>query len=476
MIGNWIPEPGMKVGSIYGQGVIKKVIGDVVFIRLTSGVFEKSEFSINRSELNPISEQNNPHIIRDKDTQDSVILHPIPRGKNGESELFKKQECINALRFGLVPHRYIGELTLGYKDLEKWIFSTFPSNESMRPQGFHQVIGGFGEGKSHVMSLIRHLGYKEGYLICRVEVDGKKVTFADPTSIIYSLMSTLKGKDLSASMPALNIFIEAIKRGHNSSSFGDNKLNRFIEIFDLIKLMYNNNRLDSVDHIINDILICSDDITATEAEKEIREETSDINHLNFYKTYGVITRSVKQRPSNFIEYLVGLSLTATFAGYKGLIVTCDEYEVEASSLSQRILREKSHSVLRLIKDYFNGETDYPDAPLIIYVASVPTVDSYSEIGIEAIVNETKGKSIDLQPYRGWNPDDPEQLALVEKIHDLYSDSCKCRDKRWESLRPELNSSMNRNYFEDSGGIRNFMKMYICLLDSLYGPPNESEYK
>src|SRR5690606_6763301 len=99
-----------------------------------------------------------------------------------------------ALRFGLVPHAHLEELTIGIAQLDAWVTSRLPHTNGGAPK-VSEVCGPFGTGKSHMMAVVRHAASKNNYLTARVEIDGQNVTLSDPERLLYALWSTLEGPD-----------------------------------------------------------------------------------------------------------------------------------------------------------------------------------------------------------------------------------------------------------------------------------------
>ena len=124
------------------------------------------------------------------------------------------------------------------------------------------------------------------------------------------------------------------------------------------------------------------------------------------------------------------------------------------------------------KDYIEGNNGYPKVPLALYFASVPKPEDDSEgTFISQLVAVSNGKENTIPRFEGWDPKNPEQVKLVEKIHKLYQECYSPTIISTDTLTKNLTRVMNTPEIYDSGGIRFFMKHYISLLDTMYGPPH-----
>lgn len=468
----WEPEPGMHIGTLFGPATIDRVIRDGILVHLNSGSMKGQVIRVPNAKMGKIITD---HPTASKSSVLPSLGRPLKKSlETTEDTIVSYKKCVNALRFGLVPHEFINKLTLGYGNLEQWVFSSFPQQDAEKPQVVHRIIGQYGEGKSHTMSAIRHIAYEEGYLVARVEVDGKSVTLADPKSILYHLMNSVSGKNLNKSMPLLDIYQKAMTNGYDASDLGHPEMDRIPAIFQLIKHLRQCGCLSDVDYVLYDILTSSDDLTTAEAKKQISTICgSKVSMVYVNVLHPMIGHTVIERPDNFFECLVGTTRIAQMAGYKGLIITIDEYEVEETLMSGRSQIEKAASMLSGMIEYFSGETYHKNAPIAIYFASVPSSeDSCNNALIDAIVNSSRGETYNLEPYGGWDPQNREQLELVQRIHDIYTQAYSCQQCPIEEIIEKLDGFAD-DYAYESGGIRSFMKRYINLLDSLYGPPSLS---
>lgn len=474
-----IPEAGMIIKTKFGTAKVIRTTRDGVYVEMQSGPMHGKNINLSTSVIEEIE----PSINRLK------VTPPIPKNKNSninittdmeeDTERIKKYKCIDALRFGLVPHEYIEDLTLGYDDLEDPVLSSFPKITDELPQKVHTVEGEFGDGKSHTMSLIRHLAIKEGYLVGRVEVDGKTITMSNPRTLLYTIMNSLKGEDLNIIHPLLDLYLKSINTGNDDPSISSRDDRRVNKIYRLTKRLNELGHIEDLDYVLNDILICNDDLTITDAKAEISKIVNDsdimtkINEKNgeIGGIYPMISQKLIDRPSDFLESILGTALIAQQVGYKGFIITIDEYEVEETFCTGYDNKKKAEKLLELLCNYFSGDSQFANAPLAIYIASVPSSEYIEgKFSIDSLMKKSGGDNIHLVKYNNWNNKDPDQIRFANKIHSLYVDVYNCNplpEKQLLAAIDKITYDLGEN---ESGAIRGFMKCYIGFLDSEYGPP------
>lgn len=500
-------EPGMIVKTKFGEAKVIRTTRDGIYAQMQSGVMKGKNLSIPfsviegmvKSDNKPVptpvkvNDDNAAKILKEKVIKNSNTKVPpapkkitdtgaenvsIPIKISDEQTRIYKHKCIDALRFGLVPHEYISDLTIGFSSEEKSIVPSFPSSSDTMPQKIHQVTGQFGEGKSHKMSLIRDLAVKNGYIVGRIEVDGKRITLADPKMLNYSIMNSLKGNNLNKVQSILDLYLKSINNGHDCPkiySQPDSKDKNNVEkIYQTIEKLNNHDYIESFDYILHDVLTCSDDRTANEACNEIYRETNGRLSEDEIKFNQMISWSLIDRPRNFLESIIGATLIAKQAGYKGFIITIDEYEVEETLRSGRQNEEKAKKLIDLMQQYILGKTAFTNAPLGIYIATVPsskTSETDKRLSLHDLIEVSGGKSFKLKPFSGWNRKNLDLVEFVRKVHTMYIDVYGCSPLDEKKLFSEIDKQMVDLDLFESGGIRSFMKRFVEFLDVEYGPPS-----
>jgi len=300
-------------------------------------------------------------------------VKPPPTTKLGQYNL-EQRRCIDSLRFGLVPIDYISELTLGFDSIKKWTETTFPHTNRYVPS-IHQIIGPFGEGKSHILSIIRYLAYQEGYLVGNIEVDGKEISLSKPKTFLFHLLSTLKGKNLNKAMPIIDVYRKSLKQGFKGPFVTKSmEIDPIHQMYNLITILERYGYLDDLEYLLEEVLMCSEDITASEVRAILIDETKDRINRNDIQVYPFIGRKVEDHPNDFIKVLIGTTLIGKLAGYQGFIITIDECEVEETLLTKENYNRK-RQIFNTLSTYFSGSSKYTPAPLALYFASVPSSSS-----------------------------------------------------------------------------------------------------
>lgn len=170
------------------------------------------------------------------------------------------------------------------------------------------------------------------------------------------------------------------------------------------------------------------------------------------------------RPKDFIESLAGHALIAKLAGYKGMIITIDEFEVEHLLSRQQFIRVTN--ILNLLTEYLGQNTDLIPAPIGIFVATTGQDGNVGDSVLDYIVNNSDGERYEI---RALSKQDRVQLA--NKIYSIYSDTYGIEGSFNQELFNTTENELEKNDINNSGLVRAFIKRYIGKLDSVYGPPS-----
>lgn len=370
-----------------------------------------------------------------------------------------KLKAIEVLRFGLVSEDYIEELTLGFTDLKKWVLRRLPGAHNGRPQ-VSEITGPFGTGKSHMMAVIRHVARNEGYVTARVEVDGQYISLSDPAKLLCSIWSSFSAKNFSSSTPLLDLYLKAIDAGYRSSAIAPEGMYRIKDNYTTIRMLKNRGVVDHYVYELDALISSSDEFTASELSKRISSELS-ISWTEF-SLRPMIGRTVEERPDDFVESLVGHTRIAELAGYKGLILTIDEFEVEHNLSKEKLQRVVD--LIRALTGYFTGSVRKPIAPLGIFFASVGEEGHVGDAIIDFLIEKAGGEYYRINPWpRG------RRLELARVIHRLYCDAYGLEHSFDRRIVDEIERGLETDS-SDIGLIRMFIKRYVAKLDSLFGPP------
>ncbi|NLK52996.1 MAG: DUF2791 family P-loop domain-containing protein, partial [Syntrophomonadaceae bacterium] len=312
-----VPFVGMPVEiDQLGRGKITKLIGKNALVAVD--VLDGRQIEWPVSSIKPI-------LVKDQVRFDTVVQPRVPVKTVKNDKISTLNRALESLRFGLVPEQYIEELTLGIEELNTWAQTCF-ARIMFNPRCGFEVNGPYGTGKSHTLALIRYLARKKGLLTARVEVDGQNVSLSNPAPLLYSLWNSLAENDLESENPLLNLYVKVIKRGNIPTSVINEDYDRIQNNIETIHTLMRTGYLDKYTHVVDAVISSSNEFTGRQAVKIITTEPNlDRSQI---KLDNMIGHRVKERPYDFIESLAGHAMLAKLAGYKGLVVTIDEFETE----------------------------------------------------------------------------------------------------------------------------------------------------
>lgn len=365
---------------------------------------------------------------------------------------------LEALRFGLAPWGHIKELTIGYEDIEKWATRYFPTNQN-DGLTISKIRGDFGEGKSHSLNVIRNIAKETGYLTSWIEVDGNQVTFSRPQTVLQQIWGNLDGLKLTSTTKLLDLHLKAIEK-HGEQTV-NKKLSPFYRIMhanETIQICKKYNGLDEYGHRIDCVLSSVPEQTTSSLQNEICETLS---YPGFITLPPMIGNAVVNRPSDFLEAIIGNAFLAQLAGYKGLVITVDEFEVEDFFNTSKQGRERTESLLEALEDYAQGNTKLPKAPISIFIATVDEGENHS---ISRVADSSKGGTKNLAKLSR------EDLHLLaRKIFQFYLSGYGLSNTFKEEIIDEVENSFNESDVQTSGYTRSFIKQLMYILDKQYGP-------
>lgn len=374
--------------------------------------------------------------------------------------LSRERQSIEALRFGLVPYAHLEELTIGIDELADWVNSRLPHSNDGAPQ-VSEVCGPFGTGKSHMMAVVRHVARKNNYLTARVEIDGQNVTLSDPERLLYALWSTLEGGDLSSDTPLLDLYVAAMKKTKVPPLVAADGIDRIRDNFGVIRQIHEQNRLDVLGHVMDAVVSSSGEFTGAEAAALVRREI--LLDTSYGQVRRMIGQSVVDRPYDFIESIAGHAILARQAGFAGLAITIDEFELESATLTP-VLQQRVAALIQVVKEYLDGRTGHRKSPVALFFASIGDADHEGDRVIEDLVrNQPDGcfvlEALDRDGRRG----------LAENIFGLYQRAYSIRAQHLPELTERVENDLDASEASDSGLTRAFIKRYVAALDARFGP-------
>lgn len=377
---------------------------------------------------------------------------------------------MEALRFGVVPTLDVSALTIGYKEIETWVLKCLNKARSNTPS-FGEIEGAFGTGKSHTMSVARHIARQNNFVTASVEVDGVGVSLSDPRRLLMHVMQSIELPDLHSSTPLVDIHTKVIRLADRAASRELESFDKVFSNYRTIRSLVEEDSLDQWCELLEAILTGSDEITASDLRKRISQ---DFYHRGL-STWGasgtfihpkrLIGTARRDRGIDFSEALVAYSILARHAGYAGLLLTIDEFEVE--SFLSRAKHQDMVDVVHALGNYLRGEQALFQAPLAVLIATTAEDDNYGDGIVDSLRQFTDGE---LKQLRA--PTNATLQKLAKNIEGAYGTSYGIKSELDTSLFTAVSANLDNSDIAGSGRIRAFIKRYMFELDSRFGPPIE----
>jgi hypothetical protein len=314
------------------------------------------------------------------------------------------------------------------------------------------------------MAVIRHLARREDYVTARVEVDGRTVSLARPETFLNQLWGTASARDWQSSTPLLDLYARAIDAGHPPPAIVPDDtggIDRVRDNYVVVEHVKRRGDLDAHGYVLDAILSSSTEFNAAEATRRVggRVRTPE-GRVALRRMLG---NSVLDRPYDLVGALAGHALIARLAGYRGLIVTIDEFEVEQVPSPANFARVKQ--ALAALTAYLQGQTDHRPAPLGLFFATVGEDEHGGDAVIGRMLEATGGENYALEPWPA-----AQRLELAARLHRLYCAAYGLEHDFAADVAERLDQQFAADHLDDSLLIRAFIKRYVATLDTLYGPP------
>lgn len=378
-----------------------------------------------------------------------------PRKNTIDTSKFPVLKALDSLRFGLVPEAMIEQLTVNFEELENLTHKWLP-NPSRPKANVIEIVGQYGTGKTHTMAVIRQIALNNGYVTARVEVDGQKVSLADPQGLLSALWSNLRAKDLDTDLPLLELYFKAMEKNREAPHFAPKGIDRIADNYGTIRMLKRKAIIDEFATEYNSIISSHNDITASELNAMITRHDTVTWYLDEPVVRPMIGRQVQYRPYDFIEDLFGHATLCKLAGYKGLVLTIDEFEIEHNGVHF----DRVEDLIGVLEGYLSGETDHATAPCTIFIATVNQAGQLGDEVIDDLVKASNGYCHHLAELE-WEA----VFKLGRKLHDLYCDAYNLSVE----YDPALTKKLFNRASDYTGRIRGFIKLYMAYLDNHYGP-------
>lgn len=466
---------GDHVDTKYGPGTVWAIEGTNITVNLVNNVSivipAPNGYSCETAESGIASKAPNRTTPQKRLRTKNKLSQPIIRSDmpaetlneaigTAETTARKKSQfdllrAINSLRFGLVPEEIIEQITTNFDELERLTIDTLPVPQRPKPKVI-EIVGQYGTGKTHSMAVIRAIARKQRYVTAHVEIDGQTISLSDPPNLLSSLWSSLEAEDLNSDVPLLEIYYKALDMGKDTPHFAPTGIDRILDNYSTIRMLRRKDIMDEFEAEYNSIVSSHNDITASEMQKLVNRHTKVDCYFDFTTVRPMIGREIINRPYDFLEDIFGHAKLIRLAGYNGLVVTIDEFEIEYNGMHF----ERVEALIDALTDYLSGQTKHESVPCTIYIATVNQKGHLGDEVVDQLVTASNGDRHSLEEL-GWDAIND----LGNKLHSLYTQAFHITEKYDSAVARKL----YKNAEEYSGRVRSFIKQYVAYMDTKFGP-------
>ena len=274
-------------------------------------------------------------------------------------------------------------------------------------------------------------------------------------------MRNLESRSVETDTAVLDVYDQAISKNPTSPSVTNSRPARTENNYNIAKLIQSRKLHDDYGNYLNMVLAGNkDEITASELANSLKRDPS-IPLEGYLTVYPLIGRGVVNRPYDFLEALAGFTAVGIQAGYKGLLVTFDEFEVQTN-----LVPEARRRIVTLLEAFLQYFKEIPSQrvlprkfPIKMIIGSVNEEDDTT--GIVHILNTLSDHNV----YQLENHSKDELLQLAEEISRLYGEAYELEIQSVEEIFEDVFASLPAT----SGILRAFIKGFVYRLDSQYFP-------
>jgi hypothetical protein len=289
-------------------------------------------------------------------------------------------------------------------------------------------------------------------------VGGPSVSLSDPARTLHTLWSTLRGKEYESATPLLDLYLRAIESGSEAPQVAAQGINRIRDNYETIRLVLEAGHIETWSEELESILSSRPETVTSEIAVGISRESG----ISAYDVHlrPMIGRDLDDRPHDFIRALIGHTAVAELAGFKGVILTFDEFEVEHQLGYKKWLQVRR--LLEELTDYLCGRTDQPDVPIAVFFAAVSEYGYVGDAVVDDMLDELGNKPHILRAWGGQ-----QRAALARRVHALYCEAYDIHEPYDAAATTRILKHVTVNGEESE--IRAFIKCYVGHLDLTYGP-------
>ena len=375
---------------------------------------------------------------------------------------------IEALRFGIVPRESLQRLTIGIRELEAWVTSRLPDTRGGTAT-CSEVCGAFGAGKSHMMAAIRDIALRRHYVVAQVEIDGETISLSSPGTLLYHICNSFAALDLESDTPLVELNMRAADRNIEETRRRLEGFSGVSSNFETVRFLAAEDELDEFTRELESLMSGSDQFLPATIKKEILWKT-DMTAAKYRRPVNLgprrlVANAVSSRAYDFCRALLGYAELVACAGYAGLVVTLDEFEVDVGYRDRKRV-QRILDLLNVLIRFLWPNGGSARIPLAMFFGTIGGDDNVGGTIVAQLLELAGGER---RVLASWTEE--HLLELAERIHALYVEAYSLRDAFDLAAATGVLSTIDGEDAGESGQVRAFIKHWVAHLDQRHGPPN-----
>ena len=323
------------------------------------------------------------------------------------AETIDARRAIVALRLGQVLETHVDHLSVGLDEVARKFEASLGDARKHHPV-YIMIEGAWGQGKTHLLTLLRAAAVRHQFAVSSVVMDGVGVTLSDPMQLLEAITAAIRfpGENVASGLANR---IASARRSGNLERLAQLGATTLAKVFD---------------HIPHTIYDEFDALQVIEDYLGLTMTTSNANYRLKSLGYPDIrlpplrARAIIERAARFADLLFNWTQFCAVTGARGLVIILDELDVEYASTSrggqqQARLRHRRQELLEAL-----GRLRSQGLPLMVAFASAPAgpdvePEHDASIQIPEIVGALEHHII------APSPNDEGLRDLITKVLALY---------------------------------------------------------
>ena len=371
-------------------------------------------------------------------------------------ETIDARRAIVALRLGQVLESHVDHLSVGLAAEASRFERSLEQAQAHHPV-FMMVEGTWGQGKTHLLTLLTATAVRRRFAVSNVVMDGVGVTLSDPMQLLEAVTAAIRfpGDHLAGGLAS---HLAVARRNGDLERLGHLGATTLASVFDQLP----STAFDEFDtmQVIEDYLALA--MPASTAGFRLES----LGHRGI-RLPALRARSVAERAARFTDLLFNWTQLCAVTGVRGLVVILVELDVEYATTARRgqqqaRLRERRRELLEALSRLRSQRL-----PLVLAFASAPAgPDVDPEHDASTNIPETVG-ALD-QHIIAPSPSDEGLRELLTKVLTLYGQAYPdaLTGRTWTSAR-ELADRLIETYRRQPNPVpRYFLRSALESLDLL----------